>query len=183
MKTAANQETHIMPLVDLSGNSEILRLSLPRQGTVLFPKELRHISLGQKHGQAEASECQLMAQLPGASINNFSCSKWKECTFSLKPVGQTTKFSASLMPASTCFPNLLGKHKLCCLNQAIPIQSEAASPLPPASTLLRKDLSIFFFNLEAAFLENGNRAKKPSSLTPLWLQEVKSLLSRDDRFL
>ena len=41
----------------------------------------------------------------------------------------------------------------------------------------------FFFNLEAAFLENGNRVKKPSSLTPLWLQEVKSLLSRDDRFL
>ena len=50
-----------MPLVDLSGNSEILRLSLPRQGTVLFPKELRHISLGQKHGKTEASECQLTA--------------------------------------------------------------------------------------------------------------------------
>lgn len=57
MKTAANQETHIMHLGGLSGNSEILHLGLPRQGTILFLKELRHISLGQKHGHTEALEC------------------------------------------------------------------------------------------------------------------------------
>lgn len=50
MKTAANQETHIMHLGDLSGNSEILHLGLPRQGTILFLKELRHIS-GRNMGQ------------------------------------------------------------------------------------------------------------------------------------
>ena len=92
--------------------------------------------------------------------------------FSLKPVGQTTKFSASLLPASTCFPNPLGKHKLWCLNQAISIQLRSNLSTPSSLNSAWERLVNFFFNLEAAFLENGNRAKKPSSLTPLWFSSV-----------
>ena len=82
-------------------------------------------------------------------------------------MGQTTNFPTSPLPASPRFPNPLGKHRPGCLNQANPNPAWKQSLPPPSSLDLWLEYPcqfFFFFYLEAAILENGNRAKKTSSL-------------------